>query len=126
MAQRFFDAIEAGDVAVHPDEHFLNQVLGAITIADGAVDEIEEARLVTVDERAERHARRRLRRHHRLHRALVERQRHFDALQRRGEVAPLVSAADAARTLALIEAIRQAAATGRATSQASAAVSTTM
>lgn len=32
----------------------------------------------------------------------------------RGEVAPLVSAADAARTLALVEAIRQAAATGRA------------
>jgi predicted dehydrogenase len=32
----------------------------------------------------------------------------------RGEVEPLVSAADAARTLALIEAIREAAATGRA------------
>ena len=38
---------------------------------------------------------------------------HFVRVIRR-EVAPLVSAADAARTLALIEAIREAAATGRA------------
>ncbi|MOA68036.1 hypothetical protein D3C78_1954680 [compost metagenome] len=38
---------------------------------------------------------------------------HFVRVARR-EVEPLVSAADAARTLALIEAIREAAATGRA------------
>jgi predicted dehydrogenase len=42
---------------------------------------------------------------------------HFVQVARR-EVEPLVSAADAARTLALVEAIREAAASGRACSPA--------
>src|SRR3546814_18532914 len=46
------------------------------------------------DERAERYARRGLRRHHRLHRAFVERQRHLDALLGGGDIVILALDAD--------------------------------
>ena len=40
-------------VAEHPDEDFLDQILRPLAIADGSVDEVQQPRLITVHEGAE-------------------------------------------------------------------------
>src|SRR6267143_184484 len=52
--REFLRLIEPVQVAEHPDEHFLHQVLGPLPVPDRPVDEIEQARLVAVDQGAER------------------------------------------------------------------------
>src|SRR5438128_107158 len=46
--------VEAVQVPEHPDEHLLHQVLGPLPVPDGPVDEIEQPRLIAVDQGAER------------------------------------------------------------------------
>src|SRR5204863_182139 len=46
--------VEPVQVPKDPDEHLLNQVFGPFPVPDGSIDEIEQASLVTVDQRAER------------------------------------------------------------------------
>ena len=41
-------------MAEDPDEDFLDEILGALAIADRAIDEVEQPGLVTVHERPER------------------------------------------------------------------------
>src|SRR6185437_15982689 len=47
-------AVEAMEMPVHPDEDFLYQVFRLLTIADRAINEVQEARLVALDELLER------------------------------------------------------------------------
>jgi hypothetical protein len=42
------------DVPIDPDEHFLHQVLGALTVTGRPEDEIQEAVLVPINELVER------------------------------------------------------------------------
>src|SRR2546426_11367118 len=52
--REFLGLVEPVQVPEHPDEHFLHQVLGPLPVPDRAVDEVEQARLVAVDQGAER------------------------------------------------------------------------
>ena len=42
------------NVPIHPDEHLLNEVLRLFSITDRAVDEVQETRLIPLDELLER------------------------------------------------------------------------
>jgi hypothetical protein len=41
------------EVPEHPNEHFLDEIFRTLAITDRAIDEIEEARLIAVDQGAE-------------------------------------------------------------------------